>query len=90
MCLFIRENPARGGSREGHVLARLPWKLFIFIELFICTVPLRLSRLMVVTDKTLGQGGHEPLHTWAALPESRLMTGPNRELGSETLASLPS
>ena len=93
MCLFIRVNWALGSIGAGHVLARLPWKLFTFIELFICAVHLEHPpRLIAVTDRHLdrevGAPPPESLHV-LSLPESCLMTGQSRKLGSETLASLP-
>lgn len=74
------------------MLARLPWKLFTFIELFICAVHLECPpRLIAVTDRHLDRevgAPPKPLHM-LSLPESGLMTGQSRKLGSETLASLP-
>lgn len=64
MCLFIRVKLALGGREAGHVLARLPWKLFTFIELFICTVhPERPPGITDVTDRHLDRevGPLEPL-----------------------------
>lgn len=85
MCLFIRENPALGGSRAGHVLARLPWKLFTFIELFICAVHLQHPPQAHDCDtQTHGQRGHEPLHTWTVLPKSH-----QRQDKAETLGQRP-
>lgn len=94
MRLFIPVNPALGGSGAGHVLvlARLPWKLFTFIELFICAVHLEHPpRLFEVTDRRLDREAcaRGPLHTSAALPHSLPMTGQSRDLESEGLAALP-
>lgn len=73
MHFFIRVNPAPGGSRAGHVLAGLPWKLFTFIELFIGGVHLACPlRLTAVTDGHLDREmcGQGPLSTSVSLPRA--------------------
>ena len=73
------------------MLVRLPWKLFTFIELFICAVHLERSPKAQGCDRqTLGQreGCLWPLHI-SSLSESHPMAGRSRVLGPETLASLP-